>query len=63
MEFFAGVNQWGWILRDLNNNVLGNANYPYGEFASQFIQLAALWSTYRLDALSVEFVPNNQGAG
>jgi len=59
VEFFAGVNQWGWVLRDSTNTLLGSANFPYGEFAGQFVQLAALWSTYRLDALSIDFVPNN----
>jgi hypothetical protein len=46
----------------------GGTNAPvtsaaYGENVGQFTELANLWLTYRLDRVTLEFVPNNPGAG
>jgi len=61
-EFFAGVNEWGYVLKQ-GANIIGSSNYPYGELGQQFPELAALWSTYRVDGLMVDWSPAQTGAG
>jgi hypothetical protein len=62
VEIFAGLNEWGYVLLQ-GGNIIGSSNYPYGEIAGQYNELAALWSTYRMDGLSLEWRPANTGAG
>jgi len=35
----------------------------FGESTGQFADLARLWETYRLQDVSLEFIPNNTGSG
>lgn len=62
VELFAGVNQWGYLLKQ-SGVIIGSSNYPYGELGQQFSELSQLWSTYRIDGLVVQWMPANTGAG
>jgi len=62
IEVFAGLNEWGYALKQYGT-LIGSSNYPYGELAGQFSELAQLWSTYRLDGISIEWRPSNTGSG
>lgn len=62
IEVFAGVNEWGYVLKQ-GSTIIGSSNYPYGELARQFSELAQLWSTYRIDGLMIDWSPAQTGAG
>ena len=62
VQFTSGINRWIWELRQ-GGSVQSSQNLAYGEFTEQFAELAALWETYRLDSVQVQFVPNMTGAG
>lgn len=62
VEVFAGLNLWGYVVKQ-GGNILQTASYPYGELANQFNELATLWSTYRIDNISIEWKPSQTGAG
>lgn len=62
IELCAGPNLWSWKAYQ-SGTVISEQAFEYGGFTLQFNELAALWSTYRLDAVKVEFYPNNTGAG
>jgi len=39
VEVFAGVNEWGYVIKQ-GTTIIGSSNYPYGEIAHQFSELA-----------------------
>jgi len=57
VQFACGVNKWIWDVRQ-GGVVLTAQDFKYGQGTEQFAELAALWSTYRLDSVQVEFVPS-----
>jgi glutathione peroxidase-family protein len=57
VQFASGVNKWIWDVRQ-GGSIVTAETLEYGEFTEQFAELAALWSTYRLDSVTIEFVPS-----
>lgn len=56
------MNRWVWDLRQ-GGSVITGESLQYGEATGQFSELAALWATYRLDSVEVQFQPNQTGSG
>lgn len=62
IEVFAGVNGWGYSCTQGTTQIGADAKL-YGDATGQFPELAQLWSTYRLDSLTVIWQPAQFGAG
>jgi hypothetical protein len=62
IEVFAGVNGWGYTLTQGNTQV-GAGGAEYGATTQQYNELAALWSTYRLDSVLISWEPAQIGSG
>lgn len=63
VQFVAGPNGFAFTITQGGAVLAGLQSSSYGENTLQFAELAELWLTYRLDKVTLEFVPNNPGAG
>lgn len=62
IEFAASVNRFSWVAYQGGSPIAGEES-EYGAIGGQFAELTTLWATYRLNAVRVEFIPNNTGSG
>jgi hypothetical protein len=58
----ASVNRFSWVAYQGGSAIAG-VESEYGAIGGQFAELTTLWQTYRLNAVRVEFIPNNTGSG
>jgi len=57
LQIVAGVNGWSYGTL-VSGGVQNVTRRRYGESTGQFEKLAALWSTYRIKSVHIEFTPS-----